>query len=493
MLETVLSFGSVTVFLFTFVLALTVYHTVTRTRGSPPGPPLWPVIGNLHLVLRKDTRNMLREMRNKYGDIFSLNIGYSHWIFINGYDVLKDMFVKNGDVTSERPYLPALSNQGNPLGIVSSSGHQWTTYRKFTLCKLRYFGFGSIRIEKSIQQEVILCLQAIGSHNQEPFDIQDLFITSISNIISLLLFNKRFDADDVSMKRIATNMSRSVENVHGLWFLLFPFLRKLSWALPLIETFGAEKHALGKLYNRHLSTYQDGVVRDFTDFCIQEQKKKKDNEDSLTELQCLGIMRDLYEAGTETTTTAMLWMLIHLIRQPEIQDRIRTEIDDVVGSDRLPSLLDRCKMPFTQATIMEVLRLENVVPFAVPHKVEKDLMFGGYFFPKSAMLWLNLDSVVKDAGIWKDPEYFRPSRFLDEEGNLTKKEEFIPFSLGRRVCLGESMAMSMLFLFLTSMLQKFIFLPASAEEMPVLDCVYGEFIHRPLSYKLRAVPRNLTI
>ncbi|KAL5006646.1 hypothetical protein ScPMuIL_015452 [Solemya velum] len=111
MLEAVLSFGTVTVFLFTLFLGLAIYHSITRPRG----PPLLPFIA----CFRKDTRNMFREMRDKHGDIYSLNCGYRHVIIMNGYDVLKEMFVKNGELSSERPFL-SMSHEGKQLGMYNT-------------------------------------------------------------------------------------------------------------------------------------------------------------------------------------------------------------------------------------------------------------------------------------------------------------------------------------------------------------------------------------
>merc|ERR1712048_408467 len=72
---------------------------------------------------------------------------------------------------------------------------------------------------------------------------------------------------------------------------------------------------------------------------------------------------------------------------------------------------------------------------------------------------------IMQGNAWTAPEKFDPSRFLDADGNLMKHENFIPFCLGKRVCLGESLAKSELFLFFTGLLQNFKLEPASEEEI----------------------------
>ncbi|KAL5006529.1 hypothetical protein ScPMuIL_015335 [Solemya velum] len=494
--ELLFNFGSVTVFLVTFAISLALWRSVSRPPGIPPGPPLLPLIGNLYLRFWKEGKFLYPILRKKYGDIFSVYYGRVLFVVLTTGDLVREAYIDNAEDMSDKPMLPSRTHNGSPIGIVAASGTIWKQQRKFAMATLRSFGFGKRNIEDRIMGEIRFLLEDFKLKNGQPFDPKTILRSSVSNVITSIVFGKRFEYDDRKMAEVFKLLDSVGSSIYFVLLVVFPFLRHLP-----VDLFGTQRiqqnlenrrDFLKIMYREHLETYEEGVVRDFVDAYIHKMKQEAEagNKDCFTELQCLGIMRDLYEAGSETTATAILWLLIHIIREPEIQDRIRAEIDDVVGSAQLPSLHDRRKMPFTQATIMEVLRLENVVPFAVPHQLKSDVMFKGHYIPKSASIYPNLDSVLKDPGIWTDPEDFRPSRFIDKDGNLIKKEEFIPFSLGRRVCLGESMALSTLFLFVTSLVQKFVLSPPVGEEMPGLDCMYGEFIHRPLPYKLRAVPRN---
>ncbi|MGH0152509.1 UNVERIFIED_CONTAM: hypothetical protein FKN15_022322 [Acipenser sinensis] len=166
---------------------------------------------------------------------------------------------------------------------------------------------------------------------------------------------------------------------------------------------------------------------------------------------------DLFVAGTETTATTLRWALLYMIKYPQIQEKVQAEIDRVIGQARQPSMEDKPNMPYTDAVIHEVQRMGNIVPLNVPRMSTEDTMLGGYFLPKGTQVFANLTSVLFDKNEWQTPDTFNPEHFLDAEGQFVRREAFMPFSAGKRVCLGEQLARMELFLFFTSFLQKVTF------------------------------------
>ncbi|XP_047372219.1 vitamin D 25-hydroxylase isoform X5 [Sciurus carolinensis] len=164
---------------------------------------------------------------------------------------------------------------------------------------------------------------------------------------------------------------------------------------------------------------------------------------------------ELIIAGTETTTNVLRWAILLMALYPSIQGQVWKEIDLIVGPNRKPSWDDKCKMPYTEAVLHEVLRLCNVVPLGIFHATSEDVVVRGYSIPKGTTVITNLYSVHFDEKYWKDPEVFHPERFLDSRGRFVKREALIPFSLGRRHCLGEHLARMEMFLFFTTLLQRF--------------------------------------
>lgn len=208
----------------------------------------------------------------------------------------------------------------------------------------------------------------------------------------------------------------------------------------------------------------------------------------IIESNLVQVIGDLFAAGMETTATTLCWAVIYLLYYPQVQEKCYQEIYKTVGTERLPSMQDKLQLPYLEATIMEVLRICNLVPFGVQHSVSRDVVFNGYCIPKNAIILPLMESILSDEQIWSEPKVFKPERFLDQDGKIVRPEEFIPFSLGRRMCLGESLARMELFLFLSAMIQRFTFLPPEDGEMPSLEGILGVTLS-PRPFRVRAVTR----
>uniref|UniRef100_UPI003AABBA8C cytochrome P450 2J2-like n=1 Tax=Centroberyx gerrardi TaxID=166262 RepID=UPI003AABBA8C len=209
---------------------------------------------------------------------------------------------------------------------------------------------------------------------------------------------------------------------------------------------------------RHKQDLDPSNPRDYIDAFLMEMENHKGESDlGFNEANLALCSLDLFLAGTETTSTTLQWALVFLIKHPDIQKKVQAEIDRVIGQTRQPTMADRPNMPYTDAVIHEIQRMGNIVPLNALRMAAKDTTLGGYFIPKGTSLMTNLTSVLFDKNEWETPDTFNPAHFLDAEGKFVRREAFLPFSAGKRVCLGEGLAKMELFLFFVSLFQKFSF------------------------------------
>lgn len=127
-------------------------------------------------------------------------------------------------------------------------------------------------------------------------------------------------------------------------------------------------------------------------------------------------------------------------------------------------------MPYTEATLRESLRFDTLVPSSVVHRSMVDTKLGGFDIPKDTLVFASLHALHTSKELWKDPENFRPERFLNSKGQLCLKyDKSLPFGGGRRLCAGETFARNTIFLCVTSLLQNFSLKSADPIKIPKLD------------------------
>lgn len=102
-----------------------------------------------------------------------------------------------------------------------------------------------------------------------------------------------------------------------------------------------------------------------------------------------------------------------------------------MGKDRTPTLEDRSRLPYLEATIMEAQRHADVGPLAMAHGLARDTELRGFHLPQDAIVIVNIHSVHYEVETWGDPEVFRPERFMGEDGRVKRHPNFIPYSMGR--------------------------------------------------------------
>ncbi|KAK3596386.1 hypothetical protein CHS0354_036936 [Potamilus streckersoni] len=479
------------------IVTLWLYKRQGRTK-LPPGPWHIPFIGSAwELKADPDLRKSLRRLHKQYGDIYRLYMGPRLAVVISGYESIKEVFVKRGGEFSDRPDTLLTTLIGEKQGIVSSSGELWKEHRKFTLATLRNFGFGKTSLEGKIHTEVSILLSEIAKQHEKPFRVQHLVQTSVSNVINAMAFGGHFNHNDPRFAKMMKMIDENFENNGpNAVVAFFPFLRYLPGDLfrvkKTLRNVKCVQGFIGDLIDKHIENFDENKLEDFVDAFLLEMKRNGDQKDStFTKRQLIRTVSDLFVAGTETTTTTITWAVLYLAVKQDIQARVFREINDIVGTGRLPSLQDKRNLVYTEAFIMEILRVCNIATISLPHTCTVNTKLRDYDIPKGTTLLPDIDSVLFDPKIWGDPEEFRPERFISEEGILLKPEEFIPFFTGRRNCVGESLARMELYLFVTALVQRLELLPPEGTTLDIneIDGLFG-MTHKPKPFEIRAILRK---
>ncbi|XP_044149826.1 cytochrome P450 2C39-like [Bufo gargarizans] len=461
----------ITILTLSFIFLLTVYilQSWSRQHGYhslPPGPTPIPVLGTPKYMDLRYAAKDLQKLSQKYGSVFTIWKKSEPVIVLCGYEMVKEGLINHAEQFSARPIIPVLytSTKGYAL-----NGPRWRSLRRFTMTSLRNVGMGKKTMETRVLEESKYLIQAVSETGGKPFNLTMFMASAVGNIISSVLFGEHFDYQDEKLHELLSSTSRHMKgflsplntlcNIMPV-FLKFPIIRqKVFKESKYLQRFAT------KYIKHHKETLNPEAPRDFIDYYLLKIKEVEHEMDpDICDTSLLMMVTGLLSAGTETTASTLKFSLVLLAHYPEVQAKVQQEIDEVTKSLRLPEIKDKTQLAYTNAVIHEIQRVFDLSPTALFHAITEDIKFRGYIIPKGTTVIPFLSSVLSDPSQWETPEVFNPGHFLDEVGQFRNRSAFMPFSAGKRVCLGENLARMELFLLISALLQKFTFtLPAGTE------------------------------
>ncbi|KAG8181433.1 hypothetical protein JTE90_015452 [Oedothorax gibbosus] len=482
------------------VVLVVVYFAVGAWKAwrcnLPPGPFGLPIVGYLPFLSLNNPHIDLSKLGKKYGDVFRLKLGSETVIVLHGVEVIKEALLRTDFLGRPTRGVLKLFNE-NSAFFNGMDVHKWREQRRFVLQSMKDLGLGKSLLEVEILDEISHFLDNLRVHNGAPMDVKDPLSPSMSNNICTLVFGKRYEYEDPNRVFLDENLdivvnALSSTSVAGFfpWILKIPLVSKLFEMERALNSLNEIMTFFRKEIKKHRSTFDSKNSRDFIDSFIREQSSRKltDPNTTFTDDTLASNVLDLFAAGSETVRTSILWNLYVACAFPEHQEKVREEILEVMG-EREPEYQDMKNMPFTHSFIMEVMRWKTISPLNVPHSTLSDTTIGGYHIPKNATIFLLIWNAHNDPNYWTKPESFIPDRFITKDGkSVSRPAHFMPFSMGKRVCPGEPMAMMELFLYFTSIVQKFqLVFPAGYK--PTYEAAMGG-TYRLEPYKIRFLERS---
>ncbi|XP_073530059.1 cytochrome P450 2C5-like [Phyllobates terribilis] len=473
-------------------VALFVYGRKKSKSNLPPGPWPLPVIGNLHILDLKKPYVTMHQLSKKYGPMYTIKLGEEKVVVLCGYDAVKDALVNHAEEFSGRPKVPIFHEIIKGHGVIFAFDDNWKVMRRFTLSTLRDFGMGRETIENKISEEGDFLVKEFRSYKGEPFDNTMIINAAVSNIIVSILLSNRFDYEDPTLLKLLKIVNDNIHLLGSPMAMLYnAFPSVMRWCSRVQKTVARnvdEMHAfIRETFTSHRKQLDVNDQRNLIDsFLVKQREENPNTKLYFTNENLTMLVTDLFSAGVETTSTTLRWGLLLMMKYPEIQKKVQSEIEKVIGSTE-PQVFHRKDMPYTDAVIHEIQRFGNIVPTNLPHATTQDVKFRGYLLPKGTHVIPLLTSVLYDKDHFARADEFYPEHFLDSSGNFVRKEAFMPFSAGKRSCAGENLAKMELYMFFIKLLQNFTF---QAPSGATLDLTPGVGLTAsPMAYKICAIPR----
>ena len=300
----------------------------------------------------------------------------------------------------------------------------------------RSFGFGTPKSEATIQKQLdqleAVLLAADGAAVETPVWLHSL----TSGIATSIIYGANYSWDDPQMKELVRLSDEFAIEMEKLAFaqLLSTSFPIWFWRMVCWFTMGKTRKALMDIVkfmkdriDEHRHTLDAQNPRDVLDVYLIERHGDPDLNDTILAGNMLTVLPD----AIDTLGKVMNWVLLYVTSHPEVQKRLHALLDAVCGSSRRPGLVDRPRLAYIDAIVLEVTRVTNFIPCTPPRAALRDTTFRGYTIPKGTPIIANFYAVHFDPEVHPEPTVFNPDRFLDAEGKLTNVGKVMTFSVGK--------------------------------------------------------------
>ncbi|KAI3923549.1 hypothetical protein MKW92_028711 [Papaver armeniacum] len=438
----------------------------TKSCWLPPGPPGWPLIGNLLGIGNKPHKTFI-ELQKKYGPVFMIRLGAMNVLVIASADAAMELFKSHDRAFCNRQLGEALKSLSDEYCPTPSSayGPIWQRNRRL------YAAINSRTTVKNTlgrrRQFVDQILQWILVEEKEgrSVEIRHLTLVALTNLFQNLFFSK--GATDLNSTITGNQLYQLIREIGVLSTEanvadFFPWLRKLdpqNLASRMKKTVDACLNTIDELAKERKSRdidLRNNNEKDYWDLLMDFEGDGKDEPRKISDRHLNWFIMEVFIGATDTVITSVEWVMTEVVRNPEVMRKAKDEIAKVVGYNRKIEESDIESLPYLCAVIKEALRLHPAAPFLVPRSTTEDTKFMGYIIPKDTAVLVNVWGIGRDSDLWGDPFTFNPERFL---GNTTDYRghhyQYLPFGSGRRMCPGIPMAHQILHIVIGSLLQSF--------------------------------------
>ncbi|KVH96934.1 cytochrome P450 77A3 [Cynara cardunculus var. scolymus] len=491
-------------------------------KNLPPGPPGWPIVGNLVQVIlqKRPFMYVVRDLRAKYGPIFTMQMGQRTLIIVTSSDLIHEALVQKGSTFASRPPdspIRLLFSVGKCAINSAQYGPLWRTLRRNFVTELinpiRIRQCGWIR--KWALEEHLKMLESENS--QHGFvEVMSTCRLTICSILICLCFGAR----------ISKGKIKNIESI--LKDVMMITMPKLPDFMPvLLPLFRRQLVAAKELRRRQMECLVP-LVRARRVFCESREDNIKNPSinrleldslemvspvgaayiDSLFNLEPAGrgrlgeeelvtLVSEVINAGTDTSATTVEWALLHLVMNQEIQEKLYHEIIRKVGVNGVVQESDVEDMAYLNAVVKETFRRHPPSHFVLSHAATEPTELGGYVIPPDVNVEFYTAWLTEDPDVWEAPEEFWPERFLNggEGANVDvtgmRGVKMLPFGAGRRICPAWSLGTLHVNMLLARMVHAFKWIPVPGHPPdPTETFAFTVVMKNPL--KATILPRNKT-
>lgn len=423
-----------------------------------PGPPdrLWGF--PLLVAMKRDYLGFTTDLHRKYGDLVAMRIGFDRTVDVFAPDAVREVLVDNAAklVRWERGVEVFEGLLGR--GVLVTEGPVWQRQRRMLQPA---FTPRRVAAQAGLMVEAIAAtfereLPAAPAGGVFEIAMDKLLASLAMNVILRTMFSSS-EAQDTRGAAAATQVLSQVALREMFWPVTLP-----DWLpLPGKRAKRAALRELRMLVRGHIARRRAGIAAGATvprDDLLATLIDLRDTDgpeattEGLSDQEIFDQCVNAFQAGHETTATALLWWSRLMAEHPQAAARACEEVDTVLGG-RDPTAADLPALPWLTATLKESMRLYPPVAGLMTRRATADLIVQGQTIPRRTLLRITPWVLQRDPRNFPEPDVFRPERFLPD-APAPQRGASIAFGTGPRVCIGQHFALLEMTLAAAMLLQR---------------------------------------
>ncbi|XP_043687871.1 cytochrome P450 71A1-like [Telopea speciosissima] len=455
-------------YIFLFLLFLLIFTRKMnggKKKGAklPPGPPKLPIIGNLHQLSNMPHRSFW-QLSIQYGPLMHLQLGFASTLIVSSAKMAEEILKIHDLEFCSRPSLVGpkkLSYNFKDIAFTPYTEY-WREMRK--TCVLELFSSKRVQTLRFIREEEVSSMihSIVATDHQSSINLNEVMLSLVNNIICRIAFGQRHQ--EVCQRSRFQDILQEAQALLG-GFYVEDYFPSVGWIIDILSGQNAklEKNfkELDEFYEQVISDHlnpsrSEPDHEDIVDVLLRIEKEQEGGSIHFTKEHIKAVIMDIFIAGTDTVTAALVWGMAELIKNPRVMEKAQDEVRNSIGTKGKVEESDLDGLEYVKSVVKEILRMHPPGPLLAPRETRFHCKINGYdIYPKTRVI-VSPWAIGRDPEAWENPDEFFPERFIGSIIDFKGLHfQLVPLGAGRRGCPGIYLGPVIVHLALANLLYSF--------------------------------------
>lgn len=424
-----------------------------------PGPKGLPLVGSAFSLDLPTMHKQFEEMANKYGSVFKIKLGPVKMAIVSNPKIIQHLLRERPDGFIRMKKLDTILRDEGVHGVFNAEGDEWKMHRRMVAKGL------DVKHQKAFFDKMLISVDRLytkwkaHADREEVFDIQKDFLRFTVDITTTLAFGIEMNTIEEKggvvqdhMEKIFPMIFKRI-NAPIQWHKVFRTKkdREFDRALDAIDELSDQWIRDGR---RKLAEFPE--LKENPSNFLEAILAESELEEGFGDKEVKGNLVTILMAGEDTTAHTLAWMIYLLTKFPEKQEKLRDEIEAIMGELKMIQEFDAAQhFKYLESIAYETMRLKPVAPLLLFEPLA-DVEVEGYHFPMGTRILVHSRHAATKDEHFTYGKSFYPERWMKESKcPMHAMDAYIPFGGGPRFCPGKNLALLEMKLVLAMLFKNF--------------------------------------